>query len=497
LTDVRRSSLSRPADPEAGVGSAGFDKLNQPRIRVIGGGLAGSEAALTLARLGHEVDLYEMRPVRNTPAHSTANLAELVCSNSFKGLGASSAHGLLKEELLTYGSSLLPLAFQARIPAGESLAIDREDFSARVQAAIDANPAITLHREEVVAIDPDVWTIVAAGPLCSDALADAVGALVGASRLAFFDAIAPIVSADSLDFEHCWKANRWDKGDGADFINCSMDKETYHAFVAGLVEADAVEPKPFEPKELFEGCLPIEEMARRGPETLCHGPMRPVGLDDPRTGRWPHAVLQLRSENAEGTLYNLVGCQTRLKWGEQKRLFGMIPALAKAEFIRLGSMHRNSFVDSPRVLSRDFSLKVAPKVFLAGQITGAEGYTEALTTGHYAARMLHAKMGGSPLEWPSETALGSLVRFLTTPRPDDAPVFQPMNFNFGLLPNPFDEPVSALVEAVEVLVAPDQAPGASAPPPKPKKPKKIDKGFKKELQISRAMDAARGLALAS
>lgn len=459
-----------------------------------------------------------MRPVRQTPAHSTSNLAELVCSNSFKGLGAGSAHGLLKEELLAYGSALLPLAFEARIPAGESLAIDREDFSARVQAAIEAHPNIVLHREEVLAIDPDAWTLVTAGPLCSDALADSLGALVGASRLAFFDAIAPIVSADSLDFDHCWKANRWDKGEGADFINCSLDKDTYHAFVAGLVEADAVEPKPFEPKELFEGCLPIEEMARRGPETLCHGPLRPVGLDDPRTGRWPHAVLQLRSENAEGTLYNLVGCQTRLKWGEQKRLFGLIPALANAEFVRLGSMHRNSFVDSPRVLERDFSLKAAPKVFLAGQITGAEGYTEALATGHYAARMLDARLRGCVLVWPGETALGSLTGYLTAARPDDAAPFQPMNFNFGLLPNPFEMPLESastpLVERTasseETMVpasaetSPIEALSPASPVPrgtisggdfptsaKPRKAKKLDKGLKKELQIARAMDAAR------
>jgi len=436
-------------------------------IRVIGGGLAGCEAALTLARLGHEVELYEMRPNRQTPAHSTGNLAELVCSNSFKGLGAGSAHGLLKEELLAYGSALLPLAFKARIPAGESLAIDREAFSALVQAAIEAHPRITLVREEVTFIDPSRWTIVAAGPLCSDALASALGDLVGSQRLAFFDAIAPIVDAESLDFDHCWKANRWDKGDGADFINCPLDKSTYQAFVAGLVEADAVEPKPFEPKELFEGCLPIEEMARRGPETLRHGPMRPVGLDDPRTGRWPFAVLQLRSENAEGTLYNLVGCQTRIKWGEQKRLFGMIPAFARAEFVRLGSMHRNSFVDSPRVLSLDLSLKTAPNIFLAGQITGAEGYTEALCTGHYAARMLDAKISGGTLEWPSETALGSLVRFLTTERPVDAPTFQPMNFNFGLLPTP---------EGTESL-------------------KRKDKGLRKETQVRIAMEKARLLAL--
>jgi methylenetetrahydrofolate--tRNA-(uracil-5-)-methyltransferase len=441
-------------------------------VIVIGGGLSGCEAALTLANLGHDVELFEMRPVRNTPAHSSAHLAELVCSNSFKGLGTSSAHGLLKEELLAYGSALLPLAFRARVPAGESLAIDRVAFSTLVEQAIESHPRIQLRREEVVSIDPDRWTLVAAGPLCSDALAASLGALVGTERLAFFDAIAPIVDADTIDFEHAWRANRWNKGDGQDFINCPLDKETYKAFVTGLVEADAVEPKPFEPKELFEGCLPIEEMARRGPETLRHGPMRPVGLDDPRTGRWPFAVLQLRAEDTQGKLYNLVGCQTRLKWGEQKRLFGLIPALAKADFVRLGSMHRNSFVQSPRVLSHNFSLKASPRTFLAGQITGAEGYTEAVATGHYAARMLDARIRGSALEWPAETALGSLTRHLTAERPDDAAPFQPMNFNMGLLPDP---------------------PEASL---EPTKSKKKDKGARKDAQIARALEMAKGMALA-
>ena len=436
---------------------------------MIGGGLAGCEAALTLANLGHEVELFEMRPTRNTPAHSSAHLAELVCSNSFKGLGASSAHGLLKEELMSCGSALLPLAFQARVPAGESLAIDRVAFSTLVERTMEQHPRIRLVREEVLSIDPDRWTLVAAGPLCSDALAASLAALVGSKRLAFFDAIAPIVDAESIDFDHAWRANRWNKGEGRDFINCALDKETYKAFVTGLVEADAVEPKPFEPRELFEGCLPIEEMARRGPETLRHGPLRPVGLDDPRTGRWPFAVLQLRAEDAHGKLYNLVGCQTRLKWGEQKRLFGLIPALAQAEFIRLGSMHRNSFVDSPSALARDFSLKASPRTFLAGQITGAEGYTEAVATGHYAARMLDARIRGTVLEWPSETALGSLAGYLTTERPVDAPPFQPMNFNFGLLPDP----------VVEL----------------PRQGKKKDKGARKDAQIARALEAAKRMAL--
>jgi methylenetetrahydrofolate--tRNA-(uracil-5-)-methyltransferase len=439
--------------------------MSDTTILVVGGGLAGCEAALTLARLGHLVELREMRPGRKTPAHQTENLAELVCSNSLKGLGLGSAHGLAKEELGIFGSALLPLAFSARVPAGESLSVDREAFSRAVEEAILAEPRIQLVREEVTSIDPERWTVLAPGPLASDALATALRDLVGGARLSFFDAIAPIVSADSLDWEHCWKANRWGKGDGTDFVNCPLDRTVYDAFVQGLAEADSVEPKPFEPKELFEGCLPLEEMARRGPETLRHGPLRPVGLDDPKTGRWPWAVLQLRAENREATLYNLVGCQTRLKWGEQKRLFSLIPALAKAEFVRLGSMHRNSFVESPSVLSPDFSLRAAPRVFLAGQITGAEGYTEALATGWYAARQLHARIsGGEGDPLPEATALGSLVRFLTTPRPADAPVFQPMNINFGLLP----EPVF------------------------PKGTKKKDKGLRKELQGLAALDAARG-----
>lgn len=433
------------------------------RISVIGGGLSGCSAALTLARLGHEVDLWEMRPTHPTPAHTTSNLAELVCSNSFKGLAVTGAHGLLKEELRLWGSDLLEAAFEARVPAGESLAIDRELFSGRVEARIAAQPRIALHREEVTRIDVDRWTVVAAGPLASPALTDHLLELVGGNRLSFFDAIAPVVDVDTLDMEHCWRANRWDKGETTDFINCPLNRQEYDAFVSGLVEADAVEPKPFEPKELFEGCLPIEEMARRGRETLRHGPLRPVGLDDPRTGRWPYAVLQLRAENRSGTLFNLVGCQTRIRWGEQKRLFSLIPALARAEFARLGAMHRNTFLESPAVLEPDFSLRAAPKVFLAGQITGAEGYTEAVATGFHAALGLHHKLAGTPNLPPEATMLGSLVRFLTTPRPEGSPAFQPMNAHFGLLP------------AVPV----------------PEGKRKHDKAGKKELQSQAALEAAK------
>lgn len=442
------------------------------RITVIGGGLAGCSAALTLARLGHEVDLWEMRPHTPTPAHSTGNLAELVCSNSFKGLGVTGAHGLLKEELRRWGSDMIEAAFQARVPAGESLAIDREAFSKAVEARIAAQPRIALHRGEVTSIDPNHWTLVAAGPLASRGLTDALLGLVegeGGGRLSFFDAIAPVVTVDSLDWDHCWKANRWEKGETTDFINCSLDKETYREFVAGLVEADAVEPKPFEPKELFEGCLPIEEMARRGAETLRHGPLRPVGLDDPKTGRWPHAVLQLRAENREGTLFNLVGCQTRLRFGEQTRLFRLIPALRNAEFARLGAMHRNTFLDSPSLLERDFSLRRSPRTFLAGQITGAEGYTEALATGFHAAVCLHQKKTDSVNPLPEATMLGSLVAHLTTPREAGAPAFQPMNAHFGLLPQP----------------------------PVPAGMRKLDKGTKKELQAAAALELGTAWARAA
>lgn len=450
--------------PECGARPRAFTFAGMERITVIGGGLSGCSAALALARLGYGVDLWEMRPERPTPAHSTGNLAELVCSNSFKGLAVTGAHGLLKEELRLWGSDLLEAAFEARVPAGESLAIDREAFSKAVEARIAAHPSIVLHRGEVTAIDPAQWTLVAAGPLASQPLVDALLSLVGggSGRLSFFDAIAPVVTLDSVDMEHAWRANRWDKGETTDFINCSMDKETYREFVAGLIEADAVEPKPFEPKELFEGCLPIEEMARRGPETLRHGPLRPVGLDDPRTGRWPHAVLQLRAENREGTLFNLVGCQTRLRFGEQTRLFRLIPALRNAEFARLGAMHRNTFVDSPSLLAPDFSLHASPRTFLAGQITGAEGYTEAVATGFHAALSIHAKVFGREALPPETTMLGSLVRHLTSPREAGAPVFQPMNAHFGLLPQP----------------------------PVPEGKRKHDKAAKKRLQAEAALESA-------
>lgn len=414
--------------------------MNSP-VTVIGGGLSGCEAALQLADAGHAVTLHEMRPQVPTPAHKTDGFAELVCSNSFKGLALTSAHGLMKEELARFGSKLLPLAFNARVPAGESLAIDREAFSAGVNAAIAMRPNIRVVREEVTTLDPDQWTILATGPLTSERLAQdlfarvaAIGEAHGnpdAKRLFFFDSIAPVVMADSLEDEHIFAKNRWDKGERPDFLNVPLDKEQYYAFVDALVEADTVEAKPFEKGQLFEGCLPIEEMARRGRETLRYGPMRPIGLHDPRTDKRPYAVIQLRAENAQRSLYNLVGFQTRLKWGTQKDILTKIPGLRTAQFARFGAMHRNTFLDAPKVLEPSLRLR-GTKIFCAGQITGAEGYTEAIATGLYAASMLHAAVRGhEDFRWPHGTCLAALTGHITSPNPD----FQPMNFNFGLLPS--------------------------------------------------------------
>jgi methylenetetrahydrofolate--tRNA-(uracil-5-)-methyltransferase len=404
-------------------------------VLVIGGGLAGSEAALQLADAGHEVELREMRPQVSTPAHKTADFAELVCSNSFKGLALTSAHGLLKEEISRFGSKLLPLAYAARVPAGESLAIDREAFSAKVREALEARPNIRILREEVTDLDPDRWTILATGPLTSENLAQRLFALTaeigGGERLYFFDSIAPVVMADSLEEEHVFSKNRWDKGEAPDFLNVPLNRDEYYEFVEALVAADTVEAKPFEKGQLFEGCLPIEEMARRGKDTLRFGPMRPVGLRDPRTDKNPFAVIQLRAENAHKTLYNLVGFQTRLKWGTQKDILTRIPGLRQAQFARFGAMHRNTFLDAPKVLEPTLRLR-GTKIFCAGQITGAEGYTEALSTGFYAASCLNAALrGDTDYRWPEGTCVRALTDHLTHPNPD----FQPMNFNFGLLPS--------------------------------------------------------------
>lgn len=409
------------------------------RARVIGGGLAGCEAALQLASRGFDVDLYEMRPDRMTPAHRDGHLAQLVCSNSFKGMEPTSAHGLLKRELRMLGSFLLGCADEARVPAGESLTVNRELFSAAVEKAISSAERIHLHREEVKSLDGDIPTIVAAGPLASDALADDIFAKLGGSRLHFFDAIAPVVETDSIDMNFAFYRNRWEKGETADFINCPLSKEIYDEFVRRLREAESIEPRPFEKKELFEGCLPVEEMARRGEDTLRFGPMRPVGLGLGNNGKKWYAVIQLRAENKEKTLFNMVGFQTRLRYGTQKEIFTLVPALKNAHFARLGAMHRNTFIESPKLLDETLRLKSEveqanhlPPTWFAGQITGAEGYTEAVATGWYAAwNLANTVLHGKTRELPEESCIRSLLRQLVTPNED----FQPMNFNFGLLPH--------------------------------------------------------------
>ncbi len=403
--------------------------MEHKTVHIIGAGLAGSEAALQLARAGVSVKLYEMRPGLNTPAHKTSLPAELVCSNSLKGTGTTSAHGLLKKELEIYDSALIPLAYEARVAAGESLTVDREKFSMLVDGAIKAEPNIEFLREEVTSLDPKQYTLVATGPLTSETLAKKLSNLLGSQHLAFFDSIAPVVEADSINMEAAYEKNRWEKGESPDFINCPLNKEQYEDFVNALREADTVEAKPFEKGQLFEGCLPLEEMARRGVETLRFGPMRPIGLKHPETGEMPHAVIQLRAENEHKTLYNLVGCQTRLKWGTQKEIFSKVPALANAQYARLGAMHRNTFINSPEKLNSYLNMP-GTKLFFAGQITGAEGYTEAIATGFYGAMNILAHLHGDKIDWPEFSCLASLCRHLSFPNPE----FQPMNFNFGLLP---------------------------------------------------------------
>ena len=409
------------------------------RIRVIGAGLSGCEAALQLASRGFLVDLYEMRPNKKTPAHRDGALAELVCSNSFKGLSLTTAHGLLKNELEMLGSFLIAAAKKCAVPAGESLTVNRELFSEYVENLITQEKNITLHREEITELKSEFPTIVSAGPLASDTLADNIFKYVGHSRLHFFDAIAPVVETDSIDFNYAYYKNRWDKGETKDFINCPLDKETYEAFVKKLQIAESIEERPYEKHELFEGCLPVEEMAKRGIDTLRYGPMRPIGLGLAENGRKHYAVIQLRAENKEKTLFNMVGFQTRLKWGTQKEIFTMVPALKNARFVRLGCMHRNTFIESPKLLSETLRLNAEieekyglPPIWFAGQITGAEGYTEAVATGLYAAMnasstLLHNK----PNPLPPESCIASLLRHLVEPNEN----FQPMNFNFGLLPH--------------------------------------------------------------
>lgn len=399
-------------------------------VTIIGGGLAGSEAAWQLARRGIAVRLYEMRPVRQTEAHQTDRLAELVCSNSFRSASLDTAVGLLKEEMRQMGSLILAAAESTAVPAGSALAVDRDAFAAAVTEAIASCPAIEVVREEIRDI-PDGLCIVATGPLTSPALSYALQHLLGQKYLYFYDAIAPIVTADSIDRTIVFPASRYGKG-GEDYLNCPLTRDEYYAFVDAVLQAEKVPVRDFERCVYFEGCMPIEEMARRGRDTLAFGPMRPVGLIDPRTGSRPYAVVQLRQDNAAGTLYNMVGFQTKMTYPEQRRVFRMIPGLERAEFVRLGSLHRNTFVNSPRLLSPTLQLRRRPETFLAGQLVGVEGYVESAATGLLAginaARLL---AGLEPIVPPPTTALGSLLAYVSDPRRRD---FQPMNANYGLFP---------------------------------------------------------------
>ena len=410
-------------------------------VHVIGGGLAGSEAAWQLARAGVSVVLHEMRPVRQTEAHVGPGLAELVCSNSFRSDDAQrNAVGLLHEEMRQCGSLILRTADAHKVPAGGALAVDRVGFSEAVEAALTAEPLIEICREEIAGLPPAEWDeiIIATGPLTSPGLAAAIGALTGEESLAFFDAIAPIVYRETIDLEKAWFQSRYDKegpgGGVADYINCPLDPEQYAGFIAALQAGEKIEFHEWEKSTpYFEGCLPVEVMASRGTDTLRFGPMKPVGLRDPRTGRRPHAVVQLRQDNALGTLYNMVGFQTKLRHGEQRRIFRMIPGLEHAEFARLGGLHRNTFINSPRLLDGRLRLKAMPRLRFAGQITGVEGYVESAAIGLLAGRFAAgARLGREPTAPPSTTALGALLRHITGDA--DTASFQPMNINFGLFP---------------------------------------------------------------
>ena len=410
-------------------------------LQVIGGGLAGSEAAWQAARAGVRVVLHEMRPLRATEAHKTGTLAELVCSNSFRSDDAlNNAVGLLHEEMRRLGSLIMAAGDAHKLPAGGALAVDRDGFASAVEAALAAEPLIEIRRKEVPALPDRSWgnVIVATGPLTSPGLAASIRAVTGEDSLAFFDAIAPIVHRETIDLEVAWFQSRYDKagpgGGGADYVNCPLDRAQYEAFIAALLAGEKHSFKDWEASTpYFEGCLPIEVMAERGPETLRFGPMKPVGLTDPRTGQRPYAVVQLRQDNALGTLFNMVGFQTKLTYGEQRRIFRMIPGLERAGFARLGGLHRNTFINSPRLLDSELRLKARPHIRFAGQITGVEGYVESAAIGILAGRFAAAEVKGEVLAPPPPTtALGALLGHITGGAAVET--FQPMNVNFGLLP---------------------------------------------------------------
>jgi len=402
-----------------------------PTVTVIGAGLAGSEAAWQIASQGVPVTLYEMRPTTRTPAHHTDKFAELVCSNSLRANGLTNAVGVLKEEMRRLRSLILRSADQHAVPAGGALAVDRDGFSGEVTRSLREHPLIDVRTEEVTAIPEQGITVIATGPLTSPSLSEQIQRLLGESYFYFYDAAAPIIEKDSIDMSKVYLASRYDKGEAA-YLNCPMTEEEFEAFHAALVTAETAALKEFEKEVYFEGCMPIEVMAARGKQTVLFGPMKPVGLINPHTGKLPHAVIQLRQDNAAGTLYNMVGFQTHLKWGEQKRVFSMIPGLEQAEFVRYGVMHRNTFINSPKLLEPTYQFKGRSNLFFAGQMTGVEGYVESAASGLLAGMNAgRLARGLEPLVLPAETTLGSMANYITTA---DFKHFQPMNANFGLFP---------------------------------------------------------------
>ena len=408
------------------------------RVTVIGAGLAGSECAWQLAQRGIDVTLCEMKPEKKTPAHLTDNFAELCCSNSLRSDQLENAVGLLKEEMRRLGSLILSCADATRVEAGGALAVDRHGFAAMVTEKVKNHPRITVVPGEVTAIPAEGEVVIASGPLTSDALAEQLQKLLGENTdLHFFDAAAPLVTAESVDMEKAWFGSRYDKG-GDDYVNCPMNRAGYDAFWEALTTAEEAEVHGFEDGMVFEGCMPVEVMARRGHDTLLYGPLKARGLDDPRTGRWPYAVVQLRRDNADGTVYNLVGFQTHLRFPEQKRVFSMIPALHSAEFLRYGGMHRNTFLGSPKLLDRYYRLKAEPRISFAGQMTGVEGYVESAASGFLVGVEIARRLRGmEPVNFPQETAIGALGLYVSN---QSITQFQPMNINFGIIP-PLDHRV--------------------------------------------------------
>ena len=403
------------------------------KVAVIGGGFAGVECASQIAKRGIDVDLFEMKPTKYSPAHKSADLCELVCSNSFKAIRVESASGLLKAEMKMLGSVCVECAEKSAVPAGGALAVDRDVFASLVTKKIESEERINVIRKEITEI-PEGYdaVVIAAGPLVSDALAESIKKLTGSAFLSFFDAAAPVIEADSVDMDKAFLQSRYDRGGEDDYINCPMNKEEYEAFYEALINAEIAELHEFDKKHVYEGCMPVEIMAKRGPDTIRFGPLKPVGLRDPKTGHRPWAVLQLRKENREGTMYNLVGFQTNLKFPEQKRVFSMIPALHDAEFVRYGVMHRNTFLDSPRLLNGDFSMKEHPNIFFAGQITGVEGYMESAAAGIMAGiNVARRLLGKETIILPAENMIGALSRYISDGYISN---FQPMGASFGLLP---------------------------------------------------------------